>query len=118
MSRESHEMILQTEYETGAEEWWCPTCGRRFVAQWAPKYKKIVLSEGNNQALHGGGKGGLQVLSVDFAEPGTVAQEAQQAARNSSSDAQRLEPWIEWLDSVDFDRLWESAPPDGLPDLD
>jgi hypothetical protein len=106
MSDESHQMVLQTEYETGAEEWWCPACGRRFVAQWAPKYKRIILSEGNGQARHGGGKGDLQVLSLDVSEPGAAAREEQ-----------RLEPWANWAESADFEGLW-STPFGDSPDLE
>lgn len=106
MEYESHQMLLQTEYQTGAEEWWCPTCGRRFVAQWTPKYKRIILNEGNSQAAHAGGKGEVQMLGVEIAEPDAAAREAQ-----------RLEPWSNWAESVDLETLW-STPFGDSPDLE
>jgi DNA-directed RNA polymerase subunit RPC12/RpoP len=49
------------EHDSGAEEWHCPTCGRRFIVQWKPNYKKITLVEGDVEAVHSGGKGGIMV---------------------------------------------------------
>ena len=56
-----HEMELATTHPTGAEEWYCPTCGRRFLMHWPPQYEKIILEVGDEYALHAGGKGGLQM---------------------------------------------------------
>ena len=56
-----HEMRLEKSHSSGAEEWLCPTCGRRFLMNWPPAYKKIVLEAGNEYATHSGGKGGLRL---------------------------------------------------------
>ena len=56
-----HEMRLEKIHSSGAEEWFCPTCGRRFLMNWPPAYKKIVLEAGDESAMHSGGKGGLQM---------------------------------------------------------
>jgi hypothetical protein len=65
---EKHEMILETTHPSGAEEWYCPTCGRRFMLTWPPEYKKIVLSAGDELASHGGGKGGLKISQIQVNE--------------------------------------------------
>ena len=57
----AHQMELATTHPTGEEEWFCPTCGRRFLMQWAPTYKKVILAPGDEYAIHRGGKGGLQI---------------------------------------------------------
>ena len=41
-----HEMILEVTHASGAEEWSCPTCGRRMTITWQP-WKKIVLEQGD-----------------------------------------------------------------------
>lgn len=56
-----HEMILTGSAESGAEEWACPTCGRRMLLRWPPHYEKLVLEHGDDNAVHFGGKGGLRV---------------------------------------------------------
>jgi hypothetical protein len=45
-------MYLHKTYPSGAEEWACPTCGRRFIIQWRPVYQKIVLARGHEGAAH------------------------------------------------------------------
>ena len=54
-------MQLVKTYPSGAEEWECVHCERRFVVNWPPRYQKIILETGNEYAVHGGGKGGLQL---------------------------------------------------------
>ena len=54
-------MILNGRAESGAEEWVCPTCGRRMLLRWPPEYEKLVLDHGDDSAIHVGGKGGVQV---------------------------------------------------------
>ena len=54
-------MILTGHAESGAEEWACPTCGRRMLLRWPPHYEKLVLEHGDDTVVHVGGKGGLRV---------------------------------------------------------
>ena len=61
---EPHEMILSGTRESGAEEWACPTCGRRIMFRWPPRYEKLVLDHGDVNAVHVGGKGGLRVSGL------------------------------------------------------
>ncbi len=60
-------MILNGRAESGAEEWICPTCGRRMLLRWPPDYEKLVLDHGDDTAIHVGGKGGLRVDQVAVA---------------------------------------------------
>jgi len=57
-------MVLSGTRESGAEEWTCPTCGRRIVFRWPPHYEKLVLEYGDVAAVHVGGKGGLRVSGL------------------------------------------------------
>src|SRR5215207_533686 len=66
--QQRHEMVLETTHPSGAEEWYCPTCGRRFLLNWPPAYKKIVLNTGDELASHSGGKGGLQMSKLQAVE--------------------------------------------------
>ncbi|UCC63048.1 MAG: hypothetical protein JSV36_20275 [Anaerolineae bacterium] len=63
-----HEMRLEKIHASGAEEWFCPTCGRRFLMNWPPAYKKIVLEAGDEYAMHSGGKGGLRMQPPQISE--------------------------------------------------
>ncbi len=92
---ERHEMNLEAKYPTGAEEWRCPTCGRRFVVKWAPAFNMVVLDPGNESAGHSGSTGGLhigppQVTKTDGTEP---------------PDDRGLSAWIEGLEDTDLDNL-------------
>jgi hypothetical protein len=64
-----HEMILIGSGESGAEEWVCPTCGRRMLLRWPPHYEKLILEHGEEAAIHVGGKGGLRVGQVAVTAP-------------------------------------------------
>lgn len=56
-----HVMVLESTQPSGAEEWYCPTCGRRFLLNWQPNYQKVVLNAGDEFAGHSGGKGGISM---------------------------------------------------------
>jgi hypothetical protein len=118
--QEHHEMVLETTHSSGAEEWYCPTCGRRFLMQWPPAYKKIVLESGDEEALHSGSKGGLRIgHEVVVRESAAADQESSDAlspAAHSESaepdDAplpEELLPWVNWLKDASLgDRLDEA----------
>ena len=75
-NQEHHEMNLIATHPSGAEEWHCPTCGRRFLMHWPPKYKKLIIESGDEYAIHSGGRGDAQLglPSLTMAEP--IADEA------------------------------------------
>ena len=122
--QEHHEMVLETTHSSGAEEWYCPTCGRRFLLQWPPTYKKTVLDPGDEFAAHSGSKSGtLRVGAVDIGpavdaagdELLTVARDRPAESANEQPPAVRrvdeelgdvpitdeLQPWLRWLATLD-----------------
>jgi hypothetical protein len=88
--QQQHEMELETAHPSGAEEWVCHTCGRRFLMQWPPEYKKIVLVPGDEYAIHNGSKGGLHIGSVQVAQEDPALEEG-------------LRPWLKGLESAGLD---------------
>lgn len=98
MDPQRHEMVLEKTYTSGAEDWYCPTCGRRMAITWEP-WKKIVLEPGDMYASHSASKGGLQLGT-------TQGNEIEQPSPiDLSTDDPYLAPWIQWLDKVDLDDL-------------
>ncbi len=86
-SQPSHDMQLVTTYPSGAQEWNCPACGRRFIAQWEPQFRRVVLEAGDERAIHRG-SGTLQDLTSD----------------HSTADETPLsDVWKRLLDKLDFD---------------
>jgi hypothetical protein len=106
--QEYHEMVLDTVLPSGAEEWYCPTCGRRFLMQWPPAYSKVILEPGDESAIHSGGKGGvtMQGMKVDDIEQTLPIEE--ETALLPEVDESTLQPYLEWLEKVDFERMWKS----------
>jgi hypothetical protein len=108
---EHHIMHLEQRYPSGAEEWFCPICGRRFIAQWPPAYSMVVLEPGNEDARHCGSSdendlriGPPQVSQVEE----TVLPEELRPGVNELPDADPagseetpltdgLRPWRKWL---------------------
>lgn len=66
--QQQHEMRLERTLESGEEEWYCPTCGRRFLLRWPPAYAKEILEPGDEFAIHTGGKGGVHLGSAQLGE--------------------------------------------------
>lgn len=63
-----HDMELVKLHSSGAEEWVCPTCARRFIIQWPPNYQKIVLEAGDEYAFHSCHKGDRPLKPTDSEE--------------------------------------------------
>ena len=93
---EHHVMQLAATHSSGAEEWYCPACGRRFLMHWPPAYQKLILERGDEHAIHDGSKGGLELSNFHVAE---VAEDA--PGREVSAS-----PWEEWLGEIDFGEEW------------
>ncbi len=85
MKTNKHRLYCADTYPSGAEEWCCDTCGRRFIIQWSPEYRMIVLDAGDPYAIHNAGKGAIAVQSVD-----------------PNEEEQWLGPWKDWLNKIDF----------------
>ena len=94
--QDRHELVLvprdadqPSNLKAKTDEWYCPTCGRRVIITYPPKYKKIVLVEGDPSVVHSGGKGGVQISSHQISEFDP-----------------RLDVWQHWMDEVDFESQW------------
>jgi hypothetical protein len=125
----THQMHLETTHPSGAEEWACPTCGRRFLMQWPPAYSRTILESGDEYALHSGSKGemlslgtfdvtdGAQTADIDelFLPPGLDAREYLDESSDSSIKSSfeatedrasqltdELRPWLKWLDDANL----------------
>jgi hypothetical protein len=49
-------MMVVKSGETGAEEWNCPSCGRRLLLRWPPRFERIVLHPGDDRVMHVGAR--------------------------------------------------------------
>ena len=96
-----HEMILELTHASGAEEWSCPTCGRRMAITWHP-WKKIVLEQGDIYAAHNASKGGLD-MGITTTSQGNLGN--QELRMEPSSEDRYLAPWTKWLENVNLDDL-------------
>jgi len=103
MDQEYHQMVLEEVHPSGEEIWNCPTCGRRFILQWPPNYKKIIIEPGDEQVAHSGGKGGLAMGAARKLSADEVKTDV-----NIAIDDRRLAPWASWLDEVGFEDLWNN----------
>ena len=92
MNENYHEMVLEKTLVSGVEEWYCPSCGRRFLVQWPPAYKMIILEAGDKDTRHNVSK--------------TNSRQATQLEAADLIDEFRLIPWINWMEKVNFDSMW------------
>ena len=96
-----HEMVLEKTHPSGAEDWYCPTCGRRMSISWQP-WKKIVLEPGDIYAAHSGSKGGLRIGSFQVSQ----GEDGTPGVLDGSLHDPYLAPWKRWMDQIDSDDLW------------
>jgi hypothetical protein len=90
-------MELEKTHESGAEEWYCPVCERRFIVQWPPTYKKIILNAGDENAFHSGGKGGVFMGTPQIEDvPATELEPA------------LAQVWLDAIATLDFSSLPDS----------
>jgi len=94
-----HTLVLVQTRESGEDEWYCPECGRRVLIHWPPDYKKTVLEAGDEYAIHNGGKGGLQMGSLQISQN-------QEQSSTVWMEADRLAQWETWLVQMDFESWW------------
>lgn len=93
VSKPRHEMQLTATHPSGAEEWACPECGRRFVAVWVPDFRRVILERGEEDTIHVGQAMGLFNLNVDPAD-----------------DPGLQDVWKRYLDRLDFDSEDDNDP--------
>lgn len=96
MTEKYHEMILEKIHISGVEEWYCATCGRRFLVQWLPAYMMIILAAGDKDIRHNVSKSNSRIS----------ARPVTQLEATDLTDEFRLLPWINWMEKVDFDSKW------------
>lgn len=96
---QQHEMRLEKTYSSGAEEWFCPMCGRRFMMRVQPQFNIMILEAGDELVSHVGSKGGLRIGKP---HTGVIEEEPQ------LSDELRA-AIEEALKHIDFDD-WEDTP--------
>ncbi len=89
-----HDMHLEKTYPSGAEEWHCATCGRRFLLQWPPSYKRIVMEAGDEHALHYASKGDLRMGPAQINNDAEAEPPLSADLRDAIEDA---------LKDIDFD---------------
>lgn len=96
---EQHQMRLEKTHSSGAEEWYCPTCGRRFLLHWPPNYEKIILEAGDEYAIHSGGKGGLQMRwpRINESDESDLSAELRAALEEALEDLD----FDDWPDELD-----------------
>ncbi len=103
--QEHHKMLLVNSYPSGADEMYCPICGRRILIQWPPNYKKTVLDPGDKYAIHSGGKGGLEMGTPQLTQ-GTEFPAQDTVVKLDANEEARLVHWEQWLGQMGFDNLW------------
>ena len=96
MNDKHHEMILEKTHISGVEEWYCPICGRRFLVQWPPAYKMIILEPGEKDTRHNISQVNLRMRSR---QPARLEE-------TEFTDEFRLIPWLKWMEKVNFDSMW------------
>ena len=96
-----HQMQLEKTHASGAEEWHCPTCGRRFLMQWPPVYKRIIMEAGDEYAFHSGAKGGVRMGPLQVSPHAEEMDEPVSDELRAALD--------EVLNDIDFDG-WEHPP--------
>lgn len=95
-----HTMTLINEHE-GTEEWLCSVCGRHMLVSWNPVFKKTILMEGDSSAKHTGSKKSLFTKDKRNMPLALIAGQENEPIQDA-----RLEPWIAWMDEVEFENLW------------
>jgi hypothetical protein len=90
MEEQNHIILKTRTYSSGAQEWYCPTCGRRFIVQWKPEYQRVILEVGDDCAIHNTGTGAF-------------------IARCSGPEDEWLKPWMDWVESEEFESLWNES---------
>ena len=95
-NRQRHEMILEQNHPSG------PQVGQCLLVTWTPRYMPVTRKAGNKSALRTLGNyqqsGSAQRMQLN--------DHAWQEESETLLDESRLEPWIAWMEAVDFENLW------------
>lgn len=96
MNDNFHEMVFEKTHLSGVEEWYCPSCGRRFLVQWPPAYKMVILEPGEKDTRHN-----LSKVNSRLSAP--------QTNKIEPIEEFRLIPWLKWMEEVDFASRWDKS---------
>jgi hypothetical protein len=99
MNDNFHEMVFEKTHLSGVEEWYCPSCGRRFLVQWPPAYKMVIIEPGEKDIRHN-----LSKVSSRRRAP-----QATQTNEPEPVEDFRLIPWLVWMEKVDFVSRWDKS---------
>jgi hypothetical protein len=109
----AHEMQFKGIHTSGAQEWRCPTCGRRLLMQWPPSFEKQVLEPGDTNAFHTGGKVGSasHPVSMDARSESVLSTLPQADTSDIAAPASpdTLRPWLKWARDAGIDDVWDHA---------
>lgn len=94
---QQHEMQLAKTHPSGAEEWYCPICGRRFLMHMQAELNIMVLEAGNRSVNHVGSKGGLKMGSCAIDYQPLLSEDL----RNALDEALQDIDFDDWPDVVD-----------------
>jgi hypothetical protein len=116
LSIPQHSMRLARVHPSGAEEWHCPTCGRRILLEWPPRPASVVLASGDAAALHSGGhrglsQAGMQAGPAEAQQPGDLSgsvsgdhldrPEADQQGLGEAELPEFLRPWFRVIQDLE-----------------
>jgi hypothetical protein len=105
---EQHDMVLEEKKPSGEENWYCPTCGRRMLITWEPKFKRTVLDAGDPNVRHSGFKGDLHFGEQNSHMMQQAISHEYKESIDLDIDKSRLAPWESWLDESGFENLWKN----------
>jgi len=71
------------------------------LVSWNPVFKKTILMEGDSSAKHTGSKKSLFTKDKRNMPLALIAGQENEPIQDA-----RLEPWIAWMDEVEFENLW------------
>lgn len=104
---ERHEMELVETYPDGAEEWFCPVCNRRFILQWPPNYKRVILEVGDENAIHSGGKNGVRMETDRGNVQVGLAEDLEEY--DDDGDPGLSDVFLAAIDELDFSPLFDDG---------
>ena len=81
-----HEMRLEKTHPSGVQEWFCPTCERRSLMQWQPKFNVINLEAGDERVSHTGSTGSLRMQPLQIVEEPMLSDELRAALEEALED--------------------------------
>lgn len=104
---QQHEMLLEMTYPSGAEQWYCPSCGRRLVLTVPDGSEALAMERGDRYTLVWGSRIGTMATTktvLDFGDTDAVhygGQTVEFLIFDDSSE-ESMSVWIDILKDIDF----------------